>query len=202
MATTDTRTVDWSYELVDQLAMHWEHQLRPRLDGLTDAEYRWEPVPGCWNLRPRAEATTAMAAGVGELVLDFERPEPVPAPVTTIAWRLGHLLVGVLGMRNANHFGGPAVDYTSARWPATATEGLTAVDEAYGVWTEGVRSLGDDRLADPIGPAEGPWQDRSYATLVLHISREMIHHGAEIALLRDLYRATGGAPLGTTAKAR
>lgn len=26
------------------------------------------------------------------------------------------------------------------------------------------------------------------AALVLHISRETIHHGAEITLLRDLYR--------------
>jgi len=26
---------------------------------------------------------------------------------------------------------------------------------------------------------------------VLHISREVIHHGAEIALLRDLYRGRG-----------
>ncbi len=25
------------------------------------------------------------------------------------------------------------------------------------------------------------------ATLLLHINRELIHHGAEIALLRDLY---------------
>jgi hypothetical protein len=27
-----------------------------------------------------------------------------------------------------------------------------------------------------------------YAALILHIHRELIHHGAEIALLRDLYR--------------
>ena len=27
----------------------------------------------------------------------------------------------------------------------------------------------------------------SMAELVLHINREMLHHGAEIALLRDLY---------------
>ena len=26
------------------------------------------------------------------------------------------------------------------------------------------------------------------AALVLHVNREVIHHGAEIALLRDLYR--------------
>jgi hypothetical protein len=30
--------------------------------------------------------------------------------------------------------------------------------------------------------------DHSMAELVLHINREMLHHGAEIALLRDLYR--------------
>jgi hypothetical protein len=29
------------------------------------------------------------------------------------------------------------------------------------------------------------------AQLVLHINREAIHHGAETALLRDLYRAKG-----------
>ena len=27
------------------------------------------------------------------------------------------------------------------------------------------------------------------AALVLHINREVIHHGAEVALLRDLYRS-------------
>jgi hypothetical protein len=34
--------------------------------------------------------------------------------------------------------------------------------------------------------ARGPAQ-ASMAELVLHISREMLYHGAEIALLRDLY---------------
>jgi hypothetical protein len=29
------------------------------------------------------------------------------------------------------------------------------------------------------------------ATLILHINREVIHHGAEIALLRDLYAHRG-----------
>jgi hypothetical protein len=33
------------------------------------------------------------------------------------------------------------------------------------------------------------------SALILHITREVIHHGAEILLLRDLYRATGGAAL-------
>ena len=38
--------IDWNRELVDQLDWHWNHHLRPRLDGLTDNEYLWEPVPG------------------------------------------------------------------------------------------------------------------------------------------------------------
>jgi hypothetical protein len=51
-----------------------------------------------------------------------------------------------------------------------------------------VRALGEEGLAEPCGPSEGPWADAPKADLVLHIHREVIHHGAEIALLRDLYR--------------
>lgn len=183
--------VDWTFELSDQLTYHWQHQLRPRLEGLTDAEYLWEPVAGCWSLRPRGEATTPLAAGGGELVLDFAFPTPEPTPVTTIAWRLGHLLVGVLGARNAAHFGADPVDYQHYRWPAGAAAALAALDAAYATWTAGVAGLDGDALARPCGPAEGPWQERTMAALVLHIHREVLHHGAEVALLRDLYRAGG-----------
>jgi hypothetical protein len=181
--------------LAEQLSWHWEHQLRPRLDGLTDDEYFWEPVPGCWNLRPRAESTTALAAGAGELLLDFELPEPVPPPVTTIAWRLGHVLIGIFGMRNASHFGGPPVDYQSVEWPTTAADALTRVDAQYDTWMTAIRALDVDALARPIGEVEGPFAEYPMAALVLHIHREVIHHGAEICLLRDLYRALDGAPL-------
>jgi hypothetical protein len=37
----------------------------------------------------------------------------------------------------------------------------------------------------------GPYAALPMAALVLHLNRELIHHGAEIALLRDLFRATG-----------
>jgi len=179
--------LDWTDLLVDQLEWHWTHQLRPRLEGLSDAEYLWEPVPGAWNLRPRDEAITPMAAGGGDLVADFAYPEPDPAPITTIAWRLAHVLVGVLGARNAAHFGGPPADYATRVWPATAADALRQLDEEHDRWVAGVRSLGPEGLARPCGPAEGHWADSSMARLVLHINRELIHHGAEIALLRDLY---------------
>ena len=179
--------MDLNAQLLEQLTYHWERQARPRLEGLGDAEYHWEPAPGSWGLRARDEATTTMAAGSGDLVLDFEYPEPDPPPVSTIAWRLGHVIVGVFGMRNAAHFGGPPVDYTSARWAATPVEALGQLDDAYDRWVAGVRSLGEDGLWRPVGPAEGPFADWPYVGLVLHIHREAIHHLAEVALLRDLW---------------
>ncbi|WP_153505239.1 DinB family protein [Cumulibacter manganitolerans] len=177
--------------LVMQLDVHWTGQLRPRLQGLTDDEYFWEPVDGCWNVRRRGTSTAPIAAGSGDWVVEFEMPEPVPAPVTTIAWRLAHIVVGVLGSRVASHFGGPVCEYETWSYAGGADEALRQLDEQYAAWVAGVRTLGEDRLAEPCGPAEGPYADYPMLDLVLHINREVIHHGAEIALLRDLYRARG-----------
>jgi DinB superfamily len=185
--------MDWGSHLLDQLTFHWESHARPRLDGLTDDEYRWEPAPRAWSVRPRAEATTSMAAGTGEWVIDFELPEPSPAPVTTIAWRLAHLIVGVFGARNASHFGGPPMDYGSHDYAGTAAGALAQLDDGYARWVAGVRGLDEDGLARPVGEAEGPYAAYPYAALVLHINRETIHHLAEVALLRDLW-AHRGAP--------
>jgi hypothetical protein len=185
--------VDYVHELVDQLEWHWQHHLRPRLEGLSDAEYLWEPVPGCWSVRRRSDATSSHAAGAGDTVIDFAFPEPDPAPVTTIAWRLGHIAIGIFGMRASAHFGDGTLDYACTDWPLTAAGGLDLLDEQHARWMDGVRDLGPEGFARPCGPAEGPFSEHPMAALVLHLNRETIHHGAEIALLRDLYRATGGS---------
>ncbi len=187
MATHTDTTIDWNHELVDQLDWHWQNQLRQRLTGLTDDEYFWEPTDCCWNVRPRGTSTAEMAVGSGDFTIDFAVPEPDPAPVTTIAWRLGHILVGVLGSRNAAHFGGPPVDYVNFRYPGTADEALARLDETYDAWLAGVRGLGQEGLGRLCGEAEGPFAEYPMAGLVLHINREVLHHGAEVALLRDLY---------------
>lgn len=177
-------------QLADQLDWHWRTQLRPRLDGLSDEEYFWEPVPDCWNVRPAgspAPASATMEGGSGDWVIDFGFPEPVPAPVTTIAWRLGHVVVGVFGARAHSHFGAPAYDYMTFDYAGTAAEALAQLDRAYAAWIEGVRGLDDAALWRACGPAEGPYADAPMITLVLHINREAIHHFAEIALLRDLF---------------
>lgn len=185
-------TTDLDPLLLDQIEQHWHGQLRPRLDGLGDEEYFWEPVPDCWSVRPRGTGTAPVQAGSGAFTVDFAFPEPEPAPVTTIAWRLAHIVVGVLAMRNAGHFGRPATDYTAFEYAGTAGQALAQLDEEYARWTEGVRGLGSDGLREPCGPSEGPWAAAPMAALVLHINRELIHHGAEVALLRDLYAHRAG----------
>ncbi|HEX7095994.1 MAG TPA: DinB family protein [Acidimicrobiales bacterium] len=179
--------LEWSALLAEQIDWHWRTALRPRLAELTDDEYFWEPVPG-WSVRPRGTSKAPVVGGSGGWTIDFAIPEPDPPPVTTIAWRLGHVIVGVLGMRVASHFGGPPVDYFSHDYAGTADDALRQLDDAYAAWIAGVRGLDDASLARPCGPAEGSYAERPMAELVLHINRELIHHGAEIALLRDLYR--------------
>ena len=126
---------DLTTQLADQLDWHWRGQLRPRLDGLTDDEYFWQPVPDCWTDPP---------GRIGGLRIPSR---PSPAPFTTVAWRMAHVIVG--RVRDAQP---PA---TSAdRPPATrawdyATDAATALrqlDQTYAAWNTGVRSLSADDL--------------------------------------------------------
>lgn len=179
---------NWHHALLDQLDWHWHHQVRPRLAGLTDEEYFWEPVPGCWSVRPRPFGSGSGRPPGTLFTLDGTYPVPQPAPVTTIAWRVAHLVVGVFGQRAAVHFGGRRVDPAAFDYAGTAAAALDQLDDAYARWTAGVLALGQEGVARACGPAEGPFADHPMAALILHINREAIHHGAEIALLRDLYR--------------
>src|SRR5918997_1403799 len=86
----DVSGVSGRDELLAQLEFYWDHNLWPRLRGLTDDEYFWEPVPGCWSVRRRDDGTWSM---------DWEWPTPTPPPVTTIAWRLAHMGIQTLGIR-------------------------------------------------------------------------------------------------------
>jgi hypothetical protein len=168
---------DLTTQLADQLDWHWRAQLRPRLDGLTDDEYFWQPVPNCWTVHPDGS-------------VDFTFPPPSPAPFTTIAWRMAHVIVGVFAMRNHHHFRGPPADYQSWDYATDAATALRQLDESYAAWTSGVRSLSAADLTRRCGPAEGPYANHPLGELILHINREAIHHGAEIACLRDLYLHT------------
>ena len=154
-------------QVFEQLSWHWEAQLRPRLEGISDDELHWEPVPDCWDLR------------AGEL--DGTFPTPDPAPVTTIAWRLAHI-GHCFHHRWQAHFG--PREFTTA-----VPAGLLAwVDEGYRLWSTAIAEADDERMERPHqGPPGTADQYYPFWAVVLHINREVIHHGAEIALLRDLY---------------
>ena len=179
--------IDWNFELVEQLEWHWEQQLRPRLDGLTDDEYFWQPVPGCWTLSRRGESLAPISLGAGEFTMDYAKPPHDRVPVTTIAWRLAHLING-FGPPTAHHFGGGSADQPVLAYSGTADEALRQLDEGHDAWIRDVRALGSSGLARPQGPISPPeFADAPMARLVLYTHLEVIHHGAEICLLRDLY---------------
>ena len=131
--------INWNEELLSQLEWHWEHQLRPRLDGLTDDEYFWQPAPGSWNISSRGASTAPISVGAGDFTMDYALPPPAPEPVTTIAWRLAHIIVGVFGSE-PSHSGGPRSATRPSRMPGTAADALRS-------WTSrttcGSRPCGD-----------------------------------------------------------
>src|SRR5262249_56221853 len=86
----DADTLDWNQTLRKQWEFHWNHQLRARLDGLTDDEYFWSPVPHAWSVWPRGSSTAPVQVGAGDFTMDYAFPEPVPAPFTPIPPRLPH----------------------------------------------------------------------------------------------------------------
>lgn len=102
---------------------------------------------------------------------------------------MGHL-ASALAIRSAAHFGRDHVDHDSFPYAGTADEAIAQLESELGVWRAGVQSLGERGLAKPCGPVEGPFAESPMADLVLHIHREMVHHGAEICLLRDLWTHT------------
>jgi hypothetical protein len=162
----------------------WD-RTRARLDGLTDEEYLWEPAPGCWTIRPRID---------GSWVADWPLPRPEHEPFTTLGWRLWHL-IDMYGEDRAPRWldlppQGPPVGFDAGQDPpATAAEAIERLERAHARWDAHLSLTDDVRLAEPIGPVAGPeYAGRTRAAYVLHMLDEHIHHGAEISLLRDLWR--------------
>jgi DinB family protein len=184
--------MDWvRATAVDQLGFYWDYTLWPRLRGLTDDEYFWEPVAGCWSVRPDAD---------GNYVSDGAAPgkEPDPPPVTTLAWRINHIAVGCFHSRASTFFGDGSVPadadmfdprHLPASLPATAAQATDFLHRSYEWWHDGLLSMSAAEFEAPLGPRAAHFANQSMAQLALHLNRETFHHGGEIGLLRDFYRA-------------
>jgi hypothetical protein len=165
-------------------------RLVTRLEGLTDAEYHWEPTPGCWRVCRREEARTSQVAGRGDWVLEVERPAPEPAPMTTLAWRLCHLASG-LTLRADYTVGSHSLSADALELPGSAAEGIAMLTTSGAAWRE-VLTTATDADLDQIGRSAFPWgldPDLPLLAVTWWVNQEMLHHGGEIALLRDLYGA-------------
>jgi hypothetical protein len=165
---------------------------RERLDSLTDDEYLWSPVPVYWTLRPRGDPAGAPdASGPGEWLIDDEEHVGEPAPFTTIAWRLGHLANG-FASRSEWSFGAHRVDPDDVvDYAPTAEGGLAVLWEAVQRFRDGVAATTEAEL-DRVGYSAMPHgldPHVPFCSIVWWQTRELIHHTAEAALLRDLYAA-------------
>jgi hypothetical protein len=113
----------------------------------------------------------------------------VPGPgVSTIAWRAGHIAELLTEDRNAAWLGVPGRSGPRGV-PMTARDALVSLDAAFAVWSDVLDAVPEDSLAEPIGAAAGPYADDTRRSFVLHILDELIHHGAEVALVRDIWAA-------------
>jgi DinB family protein len=155
-------------------------RFRRRLAGLTDDELLWEPVAGCWTVRATADGFRA----------DDAVPPPEPAPVTTIAWRLAHIGDTLVRhpLREAA-FGRRAGRDVAPDHPHDAAGAVAYVDEAIRDWRFDLQSIKESRLLEPLGRRAGSFAKDPVVSFVLHVHTEFVHHTAEVALLRDLYRA-------------
>ncbi len=154
--------------------------IRERVDGLTDDEFFWEPVAGCWTVRPRDD---------GRWAVDYpEPPHPDPSPFTTMGWRLVH--VAECKVMYHEYAFGPArltfPEFDSAHTAATAIEQLEA---GHAMLLRDLAGLDDAALEREVLTNWGEkWPARKvFWTMVDHD----LHHGAEIGVLRDLYRERG-----------
>ena len=163
------------------------------VDPVTNDEYLWAPVRGAWSVRRHADGPGARATrlvGAGEWGRDgYDDSEPQPPPFTTIAWRLSHLSE-MLALR-ADYAAGSR-SMTKETYPAhgDALGAIGAFVAATEAW-RGTLLHCDEAALDTVGYSRYPYGsdiEEAFIDIVWWVNQEVPHHGAEIALLRDLYR--------------
>lgn len=154
------------------------HRVRTRLGGLSQEEYLWEPTSGCWSVRQDEQ---------GVWRADRDATEPDRPPLTTVAWRLWHIGSECLAGYTARGLGDNALEVEGDEWYGDVTGAVAAVEEAWLAFRGGCDALGEEGLWEPLGEEWGPYAEDPWAALILHAYDEVAHHGAEVALMRDLY---------------
>lgn len=165
-----SRQMQWAYEEV------WN-----RVQGISEEEYFWEPVPGCWTVYP---------TGDGKWTYHYDLPAPEPHPLTTIAWRVVHITLCKV-MYHEYAFGPGELDWMTIETPPSMAETLAELERGQKLLVDDLASLREDRELDVErlanwGEMMPTW--RLFWILIHHDA----HHGGEIGSLRDLYLHTQG----------
>jgi hypothetical protein len=171
---------DVSDSIIRAFDFVWE-RLTGRLAGLSDDEYFWEPVPGAWSVRQGPDGRWQLDGGGGG------GPAPDPVPVTTIAWRLGHLGGLCLGGFADRRFGSGALRPRQLEFPSEAGMVEEFLDQHFETWRGGLVDLTEEGWDEPLGESWGPYAEANTIDLALHVLDEVVHHGGEVGVLRDLY---------------
>ena len=108
-------------QLAGSLSYFW-NGFRPRLRGMTDDEYRWEPVAGCPTSRQQPDGTWTV---------DHQFPVTGAASIAQRLCWVGQFLRG----RTNQHFGdGSLMPEDVVAVPGDATGGVAYLDEAVTQW--------------------------------------------------------------------
>ncbi|MEU6661941.1 DinB family protein [Streptomyces sp. NPDC046821] len=138
-----------------------------------------------------AEDWSVSVERVQEVLAHTGQPEPDKVPVTTIAWRLAHLHFDFAG-RWEWTFGERRQDpKTLVDFTPSAGLALERFWEVIDRWRTSVGAVTEEQL-DTVGFSQYPYgsdPDDPYISVLAGANLEFIHHMAEIAVLRDLWRA-------------
>ncbi|MEV0173160.1 DinB family protein [Streptomyces sp. NPDC050803] len=128
---------------------------------------------------------------VEEVLAHTGEPQPDQSPITTIAWRLAHLHFHFAGgwewtFGERRREPKQLVDFTPSA--ALALERFWPLIDR---WRESVGTVTEEQL-DTVGFSQYPYSNDAeypFVNVLAGANLEFIHHMAEIALLRDLWRA-------------
>jgi hypothetical protein len=73
--------------------------------------------------------------------------------------------------------------------PGRASDVGAFLDGQMGTWLEGLRGLREAEWLAPLGEAFGAYGRSSTLDLAIHVLDEVVHHAAEVGVLRDLWAA-------------
>jgi hypothetical protein len=111
-------------------------ELTQTLSGLTDVAFAWEPVDGSWRV---------FRDDKGRWTYDYEIPDPQPAPLTTIGWRLVHIALCKV-MYHEWAFGPRELTWISIETPGDVGASIALLEVGHGLLANDLASLGDDDL--------------------------------------------------------